>query len=232
MTKVPQRTSVQGPIFIRLLASLSEADIAHAPLSLSERLSQWIDWTRAVAVSRALDGRLPAVDGEGPAFDHSQDMECAKARHAIDTRIGEWRPPASSDDAALITVDYSPFHRHCLEMQRAMQTTAGRWRGQLREMLARQSAEMARLAEMDAVMELILSPREHALLATVPVLLGQHFQRLQAAAEADLADPASATSAAAVGLERFRHDLQSVLRAELDVRFQPIDALLAALRTR
>lgn len=230
MTKVPQRTSVQGPIFIRLLAGLSEADIAHAPLSLSERLSQWIDWTRAVAVSRALDGRLPAVDGEGPAFDHAQDMECAKARHAIDTRIGEWRPPASSDDAGRIAVDYSPFHRHCLEMQRAMQTATGRLRGQLREMLARQSVEMARLAEMDTVMELILSPREQALLATVPALLGQHFQRLQAVA--DPADPALASSTAAACLERFRHDLQSVLRAELDVRFQPIDALLAALRTR
>jgi hypothetical protein len=30
----------------------------------------------------------------------------------------------------------------------------------------------------------------------------------------------------------FRMDIQSVLLAELDVRFQPVEGLLAALRTR
>ncbi|NVJ12466.1 DUF3348 family protein, partial [Myxococcus sp. AM001] len=33
-------------------------------------------------------------------------------------------------------------------------------------------------------------------------------------------------------LDAFRKDMQSVLLAELDVRFQPIDGLLAALRPR
>ena len=33
----------------------------HGP-ALSEQLSQWIDWTRAVALSRALDGRLVAAE--------------------------------------------------------------------------------------------------------------------------------------------------------------------------
>ncbi|REI39152.1 DUF3348 family protein, partial [Xanthomonas oryzae pv. oryzae] len=33
-------------------------------------------------------------------------------------------------------------------------------------------------------------------------------------------------------LDVFRKDMQSVLLAELDVRFHPIEGLLAALRTR
>lgn len=224
MTKAPQRSSVQGPTFIRLLAGMSDADVPDSPLSLSERLSQWIDWTRALAVSTALDGRLPAVDPEGPQFDPSEDAECAQARSAIELRIRQWQRPDMAADNAVHVVDYAPFGKHYLEMQRAMHTASGRLRGRLRDMLARQSLEMARLAEMDAVMELILSPREQALLATVPALLGRHFERLQLNALAD-AD-------AAPWLPRFHVDMQSVLRAELDVRFQPIDALLAALRTR
>jgi hypothetical protein len=79
---------------------------------------------------------------------------------------------------------------------------------------------MARLAEVDAVMEAALTPREHALLAKVPELLGQRFERLRTAVHASPA-----------WLDGFRRDMQSVLLAELDLRFQPVDALLAALRT-
>ena len=49
-------------------------------------------------------------------------------------------------------------------------------------------------------------------------------QRLRAAARPE-------GNAASDWLPRFHHDIQSVLRAELDVRFHPIEGLLAALRT-
>ena len=74
-----------------------------------------------------------------------------------------------------------------------------------------------------------LLPREHALLAAVPGLLGQHFQRLQQAALA-AADHAPDT-AAEPWLARFHTDMQGLLLAELDVRFLPIEGLLAALGT-
>ena len=74
-------------------------------------------------------------------------------------------------------------------------------------------------------MEQALSPREQALLGAVPTLLGEHFERLRAAAES------SPDRVRGDWLPRFHHDIQSVLRAELDVRFHPIEGLLAALRT-
>jgi hypothetical protein len=96
---------------------------------------------------------------------------------------------------------------------------------------------MARLAVLDAVMERALSARERSLLASVPELLGGHFERLRQAAlasEADQADPEADGNAVAVTsrawLDVFRKDAQSVLLAELDVRFQPAEGLLAALR--
>jgi hypothetical protein len=93
---------------------------------------------------------------------------------------------------------------------------------------------MARLAEVDAVMELTLSPREQTLLAAVPALLGQHFERLREAAQPvpDAAQTAHTAPSAGAWLDVFRQDMQHVLRAELDIRFHPIEGLLAALRSR
>ena len=82
----------------------------------------------------------------------------------------------------------------------------------------RDGAALARLAEVDAVMEVALTPREHTALAKVPDLLAQRFARLHAGGHSHW-------------LDAFRREMQSVLRAELDLRFQPVDALLAALRT-
>jgi hypothetical protein len=106
-------------------------------------------------------------------------------------------------------------------------------------MLAARTPAMARLAVIDAVMERALSERERNLLASVPGLLAGHFERLRAAEEQALAtaETAEASEDAApvtpgAWLDVFRKDMQSVLLAELEVRFQPVEGLLAALRTR
>jgi hypothetical protein len=128
----------------------------------------------------------------------------------------------------------------------------GNLRGRLRSMLAARTPAMARLAVVDAVMERALSERERNLLAAVPVLLAAHFERLRAAEQATLAaaeaaeaaesaDDAGSNAASSAAsnpaaptpgawLNVFRKDMQSVLLAELDVRLQPVEGLLAALR--
>jgi len=87
-----------------------------------------------------------------------------------------------------------------------------------------------------------LSERERNLLASLPVLLAAHFERLReasqkaaaAAGDGDHTDPASKAAAVApdAWLDVFRKDMQSVLLAELEVRLQPVEGLLAALRSR
>ena len=87
-------------------------------------------------------------------------------------------------------------------------------------------------------MEATLSPREQALLGIVPGLLGQHFQRLRDAgapdtpADADASAGDTPATPAGPWLARFRQDMRTALLAELEIRFHPIDGLLAALRTR
>ena len=238
MAKASERAPVLGPAFIRLLARFNDEGASPAAPAVPERLAQWFDWNRAITLSKALDNPPPEPE-PGPAYAPEQDAEYANARtklvEAIQAEIDLSPPrnPAPAD--AELPPGFAPYRQHYLNQQRAMQTASGRLRGRLRDMLARQSPAKARLAEVDAVMEATLSPREYSLLSHVPVLLGLHYQRLLAAAAHDPADAtASDTTAAPTGpwLVTFRQDLRIALLAELDVRFHPIDGLLAALRTR
>ncbi|WP_372392899.1 DUF3348 domain-containing protein [Xanthomonas sp. NCPPB 3582] len=245
MAKAAPPAPLSGPAFIRLLARLSDVRIAQSNHALADRLSQWIDWTRAVAVSRALDGRLPDTDDLPEPRPLDADA-CARVRaelatssvadlEALVARLRASARNAADSQETPPPPDYAPFRQHYLAMQRGMRTATGDLRGRLRDLLALVSSEMARLAEVDAVMELTLSPREQTLLNTVPGLLGTHFERLRDAALApgSPADSEAAPRAVSDGwLDIFRKDMQSVLLAELDVRFHPIEGLLAALRTR
>lgn len=224
MAKTAQRTPVPGPAFIRLLARLAQSNLSSTGPALSDRLSEWVEWTRAVTLSKALDGRLPPAV-EGPDFDAAEDAECQRIRAALEATIVQ-EPDSSgagrrSVDAegAQVTAEYTAYRERYLTVQRSMLGATSRLRGRLRDMLTRTSPELARLAEVDALMEQTLSAREHSLLAKVPVLLGVHFERLRDAGSDD------------AWLEVFRRDMQSLLLAELDLRFQPIEGLLAALRT-
>lgn len=227
-------TTVRGPTFIRLLARLTDVDVAQSKQSLSDRLSHWLDWTHALALSTVLDGQ-PSVDsGDAPSFSHADDEECARARSALAQAIAgdkAFTERSAADEVA----DYAVFRQRYFALQRKMQATTGHLRGRLRDMLAQKSHDMARLAAVDAVMEQALSPREQMLLAAVPAVLGKHFDRLREAESRSLEDAQATENNAAMirgaWLDVFRRDMQSVLLAELDVRFQPVEGLLAALRT-
>ncbi|WP_141057997.1 DUF3348 domain-containing protein [Stenotrophomonas rhizophila] len=232
MAKTQHRPPLPGPAFIRLLAGLADGQATPTSPDLSDRLSQWVDWNRAVALSRALDGRVPPPPAEAVAFDAAEEVDCARVRSVLEAAIVQQPDPpkpGASDDVAAI-------RQRVVALQRSMQANTGRLRGRLRDMLSLAGPELGRLAEVDAVMEQTLSPREQALLATVPTLLAQHFERLRNAAlpppvEGEAAD-AEAVPADDSWRQRFNHAMQSVLLAELDVRFHPIEGLLAALRPR
>lgn len=227
MHSVP-RAALRGPTFIRLLARLTAVETDAPGASLPDRLSRWLDWTHAIALSTALDGQTQAPDAEAPAFDADVEAECAQVRASLVRSIEGARELATPGPATMTasTPDYAPFRQRYLAIQRSIQAHTGQLRGRLRDMLAQRSPEMARLAEVDAVMEMALSPREHRLLGHVPAVMADHFDRLRRGADAD------GETAPGAWLDRFRQDMRHVLLAELDVRLQPVEALLAALRTR
>lgn len=169
-------------------------------------------------------------------------------------RPGDLPPPAAD------TADFADFRQRYLTLQQDMETAIGQLRGRLRVALAARSSGMARLATLDTIMERVLGARERSLLSAVPALLGTRFARLRDAERQALADAESAAATAAgsdapdaataadegaaaadtptvaaivpgAWLDTFRDEMQSILLAELEVRFQTVDGLLAALRT-
>lgn len=252
MVTPPQRTALSGPTLIRLLARLMDADVAESRKPLSERLIEWFGWTDAIALSTALSGNGPArarAQASAPAGAPGQAEadECARVRTSLGEAIAadsafaqaKRRPgtqAAPSVAGAHADMDYAFFRQRYQSMQQSMETAIGALRGRLRAALAARSPEANRLAVLDAVMERVLSVREHNLLATVPGLLAGHFARLRES-EPQLIEAAqragqSATVTPGAWLNAFREDMRCVLLAELEVRLQPVEGLLAALRTR
>src|SRR5690606_16177577 len=149
MAKASQREAVPAPAFIRLLARLADEELRTPDHALVDRLGEWVDWTRAVALSGALDGRLPA-GAAAPAAGGDARQECARVRAGLvtaihadpDTAAPKWGNTRPGSDG------YAVYRERYLELQRTMQAETGRLRGQLRERLGRASAELARLAEV------------------------------------------------------------------------------------
>lgn len=206
-----------GPDFLRLLARLNDGAMPASSPALTDRLGQWVDWSRAVALSGALDGPLSGPDEADEALDDLL-ADCDQAHASLLASISEDAEAERllSLAEAAATANFASLRQRYLVLQRAIQSTTGRLRGRLRDQLALASPELARLAAVDAVMEQTLSPREHALLATAPAVLGTRFERVHG-------QPGWRAS--------FRNDMRTLLLAELELRLHPIQGLLAALRS-
>ncbi|WP_175876941.1 DUF3348 domain-containing protein [Burkholderia sp. BCC0097] len=261
MVQASPRPALSGPTLVRLLARLADADVAESRQTLSDRLSQWLGWTDAITLSSALNASPPGVATGVRGYDAERDCArvrhdlaqaiTATQRPRARRRPGEPPPPAAD------TADFADFRQRYLTLQQDMETAIGQLRGRLRVALAARSSGMARLAALDTIMERVLGARERSLLSAIPALLGTRFARLrdaerQALAEAEAAAaaaPAAADASAAADegtaadtptvaaivpgawLDTFRDEMHSILLAELEVRFQTVDGLLAALRT-
>jgi len=90
-------------------------------------------------------------------------------------------------------------------------------RERLRPRLAEISGPLARLAELDAVLERAVVLHERQALTGLPALLTKRAEAHHAA------DPRH-------WRQRFWADLQRALRAELDLRLQPVLGLIEALQ--
>lgn len=233
-----KRTAFSGPALVRLLAQCADLDVHEPAQSLSDRLSQWLGWTDAIALSTALGADpQPFASPRSAAGDDAAAGAQTRARlvSAItrDERDepglhGRRRAVAQTPPDAM-QIDFAIFRQHYVSLQQTMESDIGELRSRLRASVAARAGGMTRLAVVDAVMEQTFATRERTLLAQVPVILGRHFERLkrgQAQAEAD------AGAAPGAWLATFRTDMRNVLLAELEVRFQPVEGLLAALRTQ
>ena len=220
MVQVSRRTGFTGSALIRLLARLTDIEVPEPRQAFADRLSQWLGWTDAISLSAALNGN-PAIASSSRARGSgtAEERESTRVRTTLANAIADDTRNAPVD----ATADFAAHRRRYLARQQAMETSIGPLRGRLRSTLASRSPDMAKLAAVDVVMEQVLSAQEHRLLATVPAMLEKHFERLrQTGTEAE----------PSAWLNVFRKDMHDVLLAEMEIRFQPVEGLLEALRTR
>ena len=238
-----RRTRFTGAALVRLLAAMDDVDTPASQAPFAERLSQWFGWTEAISLSSALTtGPAADVRPLGTAVPSAIEREAVRTRAALVKLLTEDRSPARRGASlrrqpASLTpepppaeIDFQVFRERYQDRQAAMDQAIGPLRRRIRSELTGASPALARLAALDTVMEQVVGGRERVLLANVPLWLEQHFERLRRDARETAADASLPPPTDAAWLDTFRHDFRDVLLAELDLRMQPVDGLLDALR--
>lgn len=235
---------------VRILTGLLDDAVPPARQPFGDRVGQWLDIGDALKLyailNAGLDTEVPVRAGGAAAVLARRELGRVRAALAdailADGFAGsgkvryEWPTPeatelAAGDDGR---PDYGPYHRHHLAHQRDMQVQVGALRSALRASLARQSPAHKRLAELDALFEKALGVRERSLLARLPEWLGARFASLyrhhrERLAAQGMEDHPAEWMRAGGWLAAFRDDMQAVLQAELALRLQPVEGLVAAL---
>lgn len=246
MTRVLQRATFNRSALVRVLSN-TLPEVPDPKYDFGERLGQWLDFSDTLTLYSVLNaeagsaapspvgltdlpGQLARVRQNLTDSIHnngvfSADSTSTPVRIPFPTPL----PNATPESAA----EFSPYHRYYLAHQRDMNGAITALRANARKALAGQSAAGKQLADLDAAFEKFLSVRERNLLSNIPIMLGKRFDQRYAEHRAALADnsaddPATWTQAGS-WLEAFRHDAQTVLLAELELRLKPVAGLIAAL---
>ncbi len=241
LARTARRTPLTGSTFIRTLAALNDVAASEAPDAFAQRLAQWFDWTHAFSLSAALSDAsvrsdVPAFGGLGALG--ADEREFARVRSALAKTIADApaggaeprridRPLAGAVVPTEVPADFATYRQRYAKCQLAMETQIVPLRRRLRSTLADRSPALAKLAELDSVMEQVVGAQERALLATVAGRLEPRFDQWRGAQDDT---PSDVPSQPGPWLERFRQEMRSLLLAELDLRLQPVEGLLEACR--
>lgn len=236
VTELPRRTSFSGPALVRLLSRITQVEVAEPAQSPAARLDQWLGWTESILLSKVLNAPAPTAATKTPASaaasaDGVDKVEVARAEYAqlrdtLEQAIFAAAAPPQPLPAAQRRqlragaalepeLDVQAYRRRYTMLQQKMQDSIAALRGRLRSVLVAASPDMARLAAVDAAMEQALGDRETSVLAGLPGLLEEHFERLPQKGRTDA----------------FLRELSQIMKEELELRLQPVQGLVSAIST-
>lgn len=249
MTRALPRTHFHSSRLIRFFADLALVDAVEPGNAFAEKLGLWLDFTDAITLRAAHDASTASTPGTqfgaqstaSAAVGHqfarvraalADSITKSCSPHGGKTRI-EMSAPLPGEPVDLAAA-YEPYRRSYLAHQRDMDLSIRPLRAHVRDVLAKASPPLKKLAALDAALDGILRDREIHLLATVPGLLRKRFEQLLKAHQQGLADTQQADNPAlwvqaGAWAARFSQELQTVLLAELDLRLQPTLGLMEAL---
>ena len=250
MTRALTRTNFNSSRLLRVLADLAMVDTVGSGRAFAQKLGLWVDFTDAITLRAAHDALTQSLLNSPPgqssvtgdalfeeftrvrsmlvqAIANSHSAKGARSRIALPSpKVG-----ASFDDA----IAYEPYRRYYLAHQREMELHVRPLRAKVREAIALVSPALRQLAELDAAFDGILSERESRLLSSLPSLLENRFKQMLKGHQMARVDNATADTPdlwmkPGGWLARFCGELQTVLVAELDMRLQPTEGLMEALK--
>ncbi len=211
---------------------------------VAQKLSQWVGVFESVTLHAAHQSVGTVADTSAKHMPPDQVAALqAQCRQVQQTLVRAIEKPEAADTGArrgrhplnqpepppAAEVDFAPYRQHYLDQQRNMKLMVGSLRHQLRQTLAQASPALRQLATLDAVWEQLLEGHAQKLLATVPVRLQRRFEHLRKLHTQPPAQDASLWRQPGGWLHGFNKELQAVLRAELDVRLEPVWGLMEAL---
>lgn len=209
---------------LRVLSDLALVEAGAPGTAFAEELGQWLTLDDAItlhAVHAAGTTPLPAPNGATEKV--SLDEQFTRLRAGL----------ATLDGPMAATASYEPYRRAYSARQRDMEASIRPFRRHVREVLARTSQTLAKLAALDAVFDKSLGERERQLLAMLPALLAKRFELLRQTHQPSLAGKSDTVALLSPAispawLTRFGQELQAVLLAELDARLEPTLGLIEA----
>ncbi|QIL43495.1 DUF3348 domain-containing protein [Acidovorax sp. HDW3] len=223
---MPPRTAQPSRLtrtaLVRLLARHAPPGQAAPAPALADGLGGWTDWTAAIALAGALERPLavplaPLAQRQAQYADLAAVCAAQQAQQAGAIAREAQAVGRSVLDAGL---GFAALRQCLVARQQALEQAVAPLRERLRAALAACGPEAARLALVDAVLAQALAPQERRLCAGLqPWLEARYHAQLPEGS----ADPAA--------LQPLRELLQALLLAELDLRWQPLHGLLAALHS-
>lgn len=219
MQAIQPQQSAPEPL-ARLLLQWGVAPVPAPPVA--ERLGSWLGWADAIGLSQVL-ATPPATGANAAACGEALDWASAALERlqaeltaAFDDALLALESAQTVPEGVPLADLLAPYRLHHAQQQRSMAARVATLRERLRPRLAEASGALARLAQLDAIFERAIAAQERPLLAGLPALLTRRAETHHAA------DPRRWRT-------RFWADLQRVLRAELDLRLQPVLGLIEAL---
>lgn len=197
-------------------------------------MSQWFDWTRAIDLAATLrESPAPGGPARSAAATKPYERDVARLRAVLGKVVDDtWSGAAgfrtrrtmaeALAQAGEAAFDFATWRQRYAACQQAMDAQIGPLRRRVRAALADGSPAQAKLAELDSLMEQVVGAQERSLLAGVPGMLEPRFEQARRSSSTEV------VTVVPRWLETFYQDVRALLLAELDLRLQPLEGLLAA----
>ncbi|CAA0079491.1 Uncharacterised protein [BD1-7 clade bacterium] len=240
----------QGSRLVRVLSDLTLADTPVSHKNFALRLGEFIDLSDAFALSDQLRSlpRLRFKAAETADLETLKNTFMAAQSNAIDAIMASFVPmeasPGSGRPMPLPRLSDERFaqpqqlqeayHRFYTLHQSDMEGHVLRIRHQIKEAAQQHSEAMMQLNTLDNAVSDALLPHQRKLLTIIPRLMNMRFQQLltqhqQQHIDTNTDDSAALWQAPGQWLAQYHQELQSVMLAELELRFLPVLGMIEAM---